>query len=398
MKKISVTLISIIFIITTMLSTGVVQAFAKDISYTNEDGEVLTEIFYDGKISKPELKKYSENYAKIDWEFENYTSTMGFEILLDEGSKGNFEHYAYILKPQTNDEYKYEYKLKNLKPGTTYAVKIRFFQDEFGNRYFGSTSKALVFATSPEITQLKSVKYLKKGKVKVKWKKSKGATGYIIQCSSKKNFDSMYTDNCFVEKVTNNATVGGLTKGKYYVRVIPFRIAEKYKAYTGGASKAKSVKVKKGLSLKQVINYQETDLSGRKDIKEITNNGVDIKKYKTTYNRLKAIYGWHAKHYNDFKSCMECNMSFNSCVDSLFGNCRKYDAFIYLAAGDVKNSSSSKTEHMWSVLFFSGKPYIFDPRLQGYTGNYKGSTYFGAPYGSKTAGKYIFKDWVCRWR
>lgn len=398
MNKTIKSIISVLIIITTLM-TGTVQAFAKEIKVLDEDGEIRYEDFVDGPITDLEIGKYSETSATIIWDFLNYAGTMGFEILLDKGAKGEFVHYAFNDNPKYNENYKYTYKIKNLEPATTYRVKLRYYQKLYGQRYFGSTSKALEFATCPEKTKLKSVKYLKKGKVKLTWKKSKGASGYLITFSTKKNFDSKYTNIEFEEKNTNHTTVTALAKGKYYFRVYPYRVANKNIGYDGAGSNVKAINVKKGFTLKETINHYKTDMSGRKAIKSMTDGDVDIKKYKTTYARMKAIYNWHAKHYKDFKSCYFCNSSFNECIAELFGHCRGYDDFIYLGGGMVKNRDGSKVDHIWSELFFAGRRYIFDPRLQGYTGNYTGNTYFGVPYGSKTAKqKYIFQYWAGNWR
>ena len=395
MKKLISVLLAVLITVSSF-SIGL-TAYAKDMFFINENGEEVLFELNDNKFTKVNVDDVSETSAVLIWNFEGYNEDKGFEIFTDEASKGNFK-IAVDYKTKKAAK-KYKYTLKDLKTATTYSVKIRYYQKENGKKYYGRTSKIYEFATIPKKTKLISTKYTKKGKVKIKWKNSKGATGYLIQYSTSKKFKSQYTNSLFFDSNKGTITIGGLAKAKYYFRVFPYRLAGNDEAFLGEATNIKNTKVKSGCSLNQMINYNKTDLSGRKAIKQLTNGGVDIKKYNTTYDRIKAIYNWHAKHYKDFANCLYCNSNFNNCIDELYGKVRANDDFIYIADGKFKNRSGSKSIHKWSVLFFAGKPFIFDPRMQGYTGNYTGNTYFGVPYGSKTANqRYQFENWFCYWR
>ncbi len=373
------------------LSAGL-TAFAREIHATDEDGyETVFEI-NDSNITSVYTEKVTATKATITWNFQTWADDYGFEILLDEGSKGDFSTVIDCRVTSSFDYY--EYTLRNLKAATYYSFKIRYYQIEYGVKYYGNTSGVYAFATAPEATALLSAKYVKKGKIKVKWKKAVGATGYLVQYSTSKKFKSGYTDTVDLKSNKSTYTVGGLAKAKYYFRILPYKTAGKNEPSVASASNVKTAKVKKGCTLKQTINYTKTGLSGRKRIKRLTKNGVDIKKYKSTYSRIKAIYNWHAKHYKDFSNCLECNSHFNDCIYALYDGVKYQDGYVTIAAGRFKNLSGSTPIHKWSVLFFAGKPYIFDPRMQGYTGNFKGNTYFGIPFGSKAAKKrYIFEGW-----
>ena len=69
--------------------------------------------------------------------------------------------------------------------------------------------------------------------------------------------------------------------------------------YISTFSKVKSTTVKSNLSVKQMLNAIKTDNSGAKQIKRYTDGGVNISKYKTTYDKFKAIYVWHAKNFKN---------------------------------------------------------------------------------------------------
>lgn len=285
--------------------------------------------------------------------------------------------------------YKVTYQ-NNTKPGKA-NITITFT----GN-YTGTVSMS--FIIRPKATTISSAKYASKGKMNVKWKKNAQGSGYIVQYSTSSKFAKKNTCNVIVSKNTTlSKAISSLPKKTYYVRVAAYKKIDG-QLYRGAWSKSKKVVIKKGVSLKTMINSTKTDLSGRKDILEITHKAVDIKKYNTTYDRIKAIYDWHSKNNTKyFANCMECNMSFNDAISVLYGKKEKYDQHIWLAAGSFKNNNGSVVMHKWSVLYIKGVPYIFDPRLQGYTSNKKGTTYFGVPKSSKLTKKYLFEGWMFYW-
>lgn len=261
-----------------------------------------------------------------------------------------------------------------------------------GDYYTGTLSRT--FIIRPKAVALSSVKYNSKGTITVKWKKQSGVSGYLVQYSTSKSFkDNGQTSTVAVSGAGKTSKkITGLAQKTYYVRVCPYKTINNYK-YRGAYSNKISVKVKKGASFKAMINATKTDLSGRAAIKKLTNNGVDIKKYKTTYDRMKAIYTWHAKNNTKFVHCLACNANFNECIIALYGKNHCYDPYAWIACNYFINSNGSKTEHKWSVIYISGVPYIFDPRIQGY-GNYKGFDYFGIQTSSKKAKKkYHFDGW-----
>lgn len=266
----------------------------------------------------------------------------------------------------------------------------------FKNNYSGTIYK--YFKIKPTKPTLSSLKYASTGKLVAKWKKNTTGTGYILQYSTSKSFARKNT--CTVAYGSNTTVTSNITSlpaKKYYVRVATYKTVDGYK-YRSEWSDVKYATVKKGASFKTMVNSTKTDLSGRTAIKEITHGAVDIKKYSTTYDRMKAIYDWHSKNNTKyFASCMECNMSFNDCLYYLYGANKKYDEFIWLAAGDFKNSNGSLAMHKWPVVYIKGVAYIIDPRMQGYTSNKTGTTYFGVPAGSTTAKKYLFDGYWFYW-
>ena len=104
------------------------------------------------------------------------------------------------------------------------------------------TTKTAATGTSVKVAQVKGVKGIRKTSKKavVSWKKVKGAAGYQIKYSLKKNLKSAKTKN--VAKKTK-LTITGLKKNKvYYVKVRAYKKSNAKKVY-GKFSKV--VKIKK---------------------------------------------------------------------------------------------------------------------------------------------------------
>jgi hypothetical protein len=372
-----------------MCAFGSFSAYAKEVTAEISEGYTMTFTLPDG-LPAPTVTSVSENVIKV--RCETFVS----------GTYDGFKVYAYdtvakktVKKVVLKDD---SCSIKGLKAGRVYKIKYRAFFTAGEKTYYGDYSETVKAATSPRAVKLRSVKYKGRGKLTASWKSAKDISGYVLQYSTSKSFNEKCTCTKVVGKSTLSKVIGGLAKRTYYVRVAPYKSVSGVK-YTGSWSNTLSVGIKDGLSLKEMINYTKTNLDGRDAILEYTEKGVDIKKYKTTYDRIKAIYNWHAKNYNvKFENCVQCNSSFNTCIDALYGSKKKYDNFIWLGAGDFKNNDGSEVMHKWSVLYFSGVKYIFDPRLQGYTGNYTGDLYFGVKPSSQLGKKYLFDYWYCYWR
>lgn len=326
----------------------------KTIYYPNEYKLSQTSYTYNGKAKKPSVTILDCNGNTIDPKF-------------------------YTVKYSNNT-----------KPGKATAT-ITFCGD-----YSGTISK--IYKIKPTKVTLSSAKYNSTGKITASWKKNTTGTGYILQYSTSSSFAQKNTCTIIIgNNTTVSKAITSLPAKKYYVRVASY-VAVGSSKYRSAWSDTKAVTVKKGATLKQMINSTKTDLSGRKDILNATYNGVDIKKYSTTYDRMKAIYNWHSKNNTKyFANCMECNASFNTCIYYLFGTKNQYDNWVWMAAGNFKNSNGSIVIHKWSVLYIKGVPYIFDPRLQGYASNKVGNDYFGIPSSSSMKKRYLFDGWMFYW-
>ena len=111
--------------------------------------------------------------------------------------------------------------------------------------HYHAAISSLIVEVRPAGVKISKITNSSKGKVKVSWKKNKQATGYMIQYTTDKNFNSDVKTVTVKKAGTVKTTLSKMKKGKtYYVRIKTYKSVGKTKI-TSSWSKAKSVKVKK---------------------------------------------------------------------------------------------------------------------------------------------------------
>ena len=111
--------------------------------------------------------------------------------------------------------------------------------------HYHAATSSLIVEVRPVGAKISKITNSSKGKVKVSWKKNKQATGYMIQYTTDKNFNSDVKTVTVKKAGTVKITLSKMKKGKtYYVRIATYKSVGKTKI-TSSWSKAKSVKVKK---------------------------------------------------------------------------------------------------------------------------------------------------------
>lgn len=345
-------------------------------------------------ISDFGVEKISQTSVKFSWYLMSYSEfkANGFELYTYNSADGSCRVIADIKA--SADKSDYSYTVVNLKKAKKYIFTARAYADTAAGRYYTDYTDKVFVCTSPSETKIKSVKYLSTGKVKLTWSKVANISGYLIEYSPSKSFpDDGRTSYIRASAKTTEKTVSGLINKQYYFRIRTF-INYEGNSFCSDYCNVKSVKLKKTATVKQSLNAIKSTTSGRKYIKEYTDGGVDIAKYNTTYDRVKAIYNWHSKNHKKYGwSCVGCNTNFNICLAFLFMDSGKtYDPFINLYAGVFKNSNGTDAEHKWSVIYLAGVPYIVDPRLQGYTSEKTGNTYFFIKKNSAVGKKYVQRE------
>lgn len=175
---------------------------------------------------------------KISSKLKGYKSQYVRYFILSEKGKGTWS--------PNNKKFKGKWSV-NLKKGSYYFVaEYQKTNKAAGKMLGGSYFFNLSYSAEIDKTQVKKA-IPAAAAIKVSWKKTKGAAGYIVEYSTNKNFkDSQKLEVLGAKKVS--AAVKELESGKvYYVRVRGFKnvkIGEQQKTYYGKCSKALKVKVK----------------------------------------------------------------------------------------------------------------------------------------------------------
>ena len=102
----------------------------------------------------------------------------------------------------------------------TYYVKARAYcYDEHANRVYGEWSEKKYFISTPSIDSYETRKTIRSNSVTLKWDKVKGATKYVVYCSTKKNsgFKKVATTTKTSAKITRyNGKALNLRNKKYF--------------------------------------------------------------------------------------------------------------------------------------------------------------------------------------
>lgn len=145
-------------------------------------------------------------------------------------------------------------------------------------------------ASKPSATQITSIKAVDNG-FKIKWKK-KSVTGYQVQYSTSKKFNSKTSKTLKVNKAkTTSKTVKKLkAKKKYYVRVRTYKTVKKKNYYSKWSAKySVTTKAKKGSS---------SSSSNVPTIKSVSylDKGYG---FKLTWNKVSKAYGYEIQYSTD---------------------------------------------------------------------------------------------------
>lgn len=170
-------------------------------------------------------------HAKLT--FGKVSGAEGYDIYRSAKEASGFQKIGSTMGTSYTD--------KSVKAGKTYYYKIvakgndKSYDSALSKKY----AKITVLA-KPKI----SVKALNKGKVKVSWKKVKGASGYVIYTSKSKSKGFKKAGTVKKAASGNKAVKASVKKGRCYIKVRPYKMVGK-KAVYGTYSSTLSVKVKK---------------------------------------------------------------------------------------------------------------------------------------------------------
>lgn len=159
---------------------------------------------------------------KISWKKQK--NIDGYEVILHKPNQRS------IVRDTKKNSYTFN---KILKSATTYKFTVRAYKIVKGIKIYGESSIAYKTATSPKKVKWKSLKKASSKKVRLKWKKVKGATGYVIYRKKGSKYKKVKTVK---KKIT---AILKVKKGKKYTyKIRAYKKVGKKKIY-GKYSSAK---------------------------------------------------------------------------------------------------------------------------------------------------------------
>lgn len=194
----------------------ITYVYMSSYGYTDTEsyvGSVYSAKTLPGKVKNVKCITFLQYVKSVYVEYDKIESCSGYQYTI-KNSSGKKVHSGDLgtYSSQLN------FSIKNSEE--VYTVKIRSYLDYDGQRYYGEWSDACYCIKQATLTKAK----MAKKKVSIKWKKVKGATGYDIYMSTKKN--KGYKKVKSVSAKTTSATISKLakkklsSKKKYYVYVV----------------------------------------------------------------------------------------------------------------------------------------------------------------------------------
>ena len=162
-----------------------------------------------------QVVSHSENSITLSW--NRSSGAKGYKIYLYNAQKKKWKRLATTAKTS--------YTLKELTTGKKYKLAVRAYA-VIDSKELLSAYEPFVCSTRPATPNV-SVGTAKNGKVQVKWSAVKGADGYQIYYSTKKN--EGYKK--LTDQVKASYTVNAKSKKTYYIRVRAYVKTDAGKVY-----------------------------------------------------------------------------------------------------------------------------------------------------------------------
>lgn len=172
----------------------------------------------------------SNNIVKLNWVKD--LGSDGYQIQMNVGNE-----YIDLTDTKSNN-----YTISNLEPCKIYNIRVRGYKNFNGTLYYGIWNEQSVFI-KPNAPVIKNISTNKKHQIKIKWSTSKKCSGYQIQYSKNKYFNSIVLNKTLSSKNTSYTKTKLSKNKKYYVRIRAYKNINGQKVY-GNWSATKSIKCK----------------------------------------------------------------------------------------------------------------------------------------------------------
>ena len=184
-----------------------------------------------GKVTGVKSSSNATNKIKVSW--NKISDVTGYELY-----RYSTKYKKYVKVTVTSAT---SYTDSKLDSATNYRYMVRGYKVVDGTTYYGGNSSVLSTATAPSKVAGLKVKKASKTKIKLSWKKTKGASGYAIYMKTGKGkYKRVKT---ITKGSTASYTKSKLKKGKKYTfKIRAYKKADKN--IYGSYSSSKSLKLK----------------------------------------------------------------------------------------------------------------------------------------------------------
>lgn len=280
--------------------------------------EFASQSFSNRPVLKASVKNASK-YVYLSW--EKIEGADGYEIYEVKGKK------AVKIKDLGGNATTYS---KKYQYATTYSFKIRAYQiKKDGSRNYGSDSNVAIVTVGPDKVKGLSVCYKNSSKVTLTWKKTKGASGYVIYRSTKKNGKYVKVKDIKKGKTTSCTLKHPLGKTYYYkvkayIRKAPQTVYGGLCAAEQGKTTAPKLKVSVSgrtaeLEWKKVPRaggykiYRSKTKSGKYKLVKTINDGSEIR-YTEMLPEDSGVWYYKVRAYEKPKKGKSVNGIYSSVI------------------------------------------------------------------------------------
>ena len=189
------------------------------------DGLLSNEVKGATKPSKVNGLSYKASYNQITLNWNKVGNATGYNVYRYYPSTGKSKLYKTVTGNSV--------KITDLSANTGYSFTVEAYKDSNeGITLIGERSNVFKAYTSPKAPNIISAVSPIPQKIRVRWRKSSGISGYQIMWSTSSDFSSNYKTVNALSKNTSAVITTAQSNKKYYVRMRAYRIRDGKKIYS----------------------------------------------------------------------------------------------------------------------------------------------------------------------
>lgn len=197
----------------------------KNVNGKRYDGLLSNEIKASTKPSRVNGLSYKASSNQITLSWNKVGNATGYNVYRYYPSTGKSKLYKSVTGNSV--------KITDLSANTGYSFTVEAYKDSNeGITLTGERSNVLKAYTSPKAPDIISAISPISKKIRVRWRKSSGISGYQIMWSTSSDFSSNYKTVNALSKNTSAVITTAQSGKKYYVRMRAYRIRDGKKIYS----------------------------------------------------------------------------------------------------------------------------------------------------------------------